>query len=245
MSGEGTVTTRYRLRVCFGKTGRLRYISHLDFIRTFERAARRSGLPLAYSEGYSPAPRIAYGWPLPVGTAGLAEYLDLELTERVPPERAVDSLKRALPPGLEVREARYISPRGPALMVDFDTGSYLVRAPAAGLGLERWRRAVGEVLAHPRLEITREKKGGSGPGAPGRVKTLDIRPLIRRLEVRSVEDGDAVAFMELALSDRGIARPDEVFSLLAAAAGAPTPGPGEASVVRLGLSREAGTDRRS
>jgi radical SAM-linked protein len=231
--------------VCFSKTGRLRHISHLDFIRAFERAARRSGLPLAYSEGYSPAPKIAYGWPLPVGTAGLAEYLDVELTERVPPERAVESLRDVLPPGLDVREASYVSPRGAALMVEFDTGSYLVRAPADGKGPDQWGDAVREILARPRLEVTREKRSGADRKAPAKVKTLDVRPLIRRLEVRGTEDDQVVVLMELALSERGIARPDEVFGFIAAAAGAEPRGPGGVSVVRLGLRREAGYRREA
>lgn len=203
---------RYRLRVCFSKTGRLRFISHLDFIRAFERAARRSRLPLAYTEGYSPAPKIAYGWPLPIGVAGLAEYLDIELTDRVPPEDAVRRLEEVLPEELEIREARYLSPHGPSLMAEMDTGVYLIRMPAAGLGVEQWREASARLLGRERLESTRGR--GTGPGGEPKKKTVDIRPLLRKVEVRGVADGEVTVLAELELSDRGTARPDEVAGFL-------------------------------
>ncbi len=236
---EGGERTRYRLRVCFSKTGRLRYISHLDFIRAFERAVRRSGLPVAYTEGFSPAPRIAYGWPLPVGTAGLAEYLDIELMERVDPGEAVVRLGRALPRGLEVRDARYVSPRGPALMVEFDTASYLVRVPSGLRGPEEWRGAVERLLARPTLEVTREKEPAGSPGKGRRARVVDLRPLVRRLRVRGAEDGWVTLFMELALSEKGTARPEEVAGLLREAVGEGPAEPGSVTAVRLGLRREA------
>jgi len=151
--------TRWRLRVCYSISGRLRFISHLDFVRTFERAVRRTGLPVALSEGYSPAPRIAYGWPRPVGTAGLGEYLDIELHSRVAPEKAARLLTLMLPEGVRVRDARYISPHGPSLMAELDTASYVVRLPSAGLSPDEWREAAERLLARESLEVVRERGG--------------------------------------------------------------------------------------
>lgn len=254
---------RWRLRVCFSKTGHLRFISHLDFIRAFERAARRAGLPLAYSEGFSPAPRIAYGWPLPVGMTGLSEYLDVELTERVPPEKVAADLNRVLPEGLAVRDAAYVSPHGPSLMSEFDVASFLARTEDGGRSLEEWRAAAGRLMARDRLPVTREKggaeRGGAGRGSAGRGaagrkgpshRTVDVRPLVRRLEVREVSGGEAAVFMELWMTERGTARPEEIVALLRAELGlaggpgangdqAPTGPAGRlASVARLGLRHE-------
>lgn len=203
---------RWRLRVCYSVTGRVRYISHLDFIRAFERAARRAGLPLALSEGFSPAPKIAYGWPLPVGTAGLGEYLDIELTDRVAPDTVKDLLNRELPAGIRVNDARYVTPHGPSLMAQLDTASYLVKVPAGACAAGDWAQAAERLLAHDRLEVTRER--GGDDGRPPKRKTVDLRPLIRRLEVREVANGRAVIYMELVLGDRGTARPEEVVGLL-------------------------------
>ncbi len=311
--------------MCYAKTGRPRFISHLDFVRLFERAARRAGLPLAFSEGFSPAPRIAYGWPLPVGMPGLGEYVDVELRERAAPERVVDDLNRVLPQGLAIREARYLSPHGPSLMAEFDTGSYMVHLPGRGRSLAEWREAAAALLARSSLEVIREKGAASGqagvpgqtrargqagtpeqargpgqagvlertgdpgqgrtqgptqdpgqgwaqgptqepgqgwaqgptqePGqgrAPGQMgasagrKIIDVRPLIRRLEVREfTADGRVAVFMELALGDRGAGRPDEVAGLLVAELAAPAVPTGPLrrpegmTAVRLGFRRES------
>lgn len=217
-----SVPTRWRLRICYAKTGRPRFISHLDFVRLFERASRRAGLPLAFSEGFSPAPKISYGWPLQVGMSGLAEYVDVELTQRVPPEKVIESLSRGLPEGIEVRDARYVSPHGPSLMAEFNTGSYVAHCPALGRGLEEWREAARRLLSRTRLEVVRERGGATGGGSGPRAgevkrKIVDVRPLIRRLEVREVtSNGRAVVFMELELGEKGCGRPDEVVALLGA-----------------------------
>ncbi len=225
---------RWRLRLCFSKTGRLRFISHLDFIRAFERAVRRAGLPVSMSEGFSPAPRIAYGWPLPVGMAGLGEYLDMELKRRVPPEEVAGRLNRSLPEGLTVHDARYVTPHGPSLMSELDTGTYLVRVSAGGRSLGEWREAAARLLGRDRLEVTRER-GGAGDG-PVRAKVVDVRPLVRRLEAREVAGDEVVLYMELALTGHGVGRPEEVAALLWRELGLdPGAGPGQVSAVRLGL----------
>ena len=245
MTAGNVPATRWRLRVCYTKTGRPRFISHLDFIRLFERTARRVGLPLSYSEGFSPAPRIAYGWPLPVGLSGMAEYVDVELSSRVAPEEVVARLNRALPEGIQARDARYISPHGPSLMSEFDTGSYVAHLPAAGRDLEEWRAAATRLLARPKLEVTRERGGPAGRGGGDRgvqIKVVDARPLIRRLEVKELSpDGRVVVLMELALGDKGAGRPDEVAGLLVAEfAGdrVSVTRPEGMMVARLGLRRE-------
>lgn len=231
---------RWRLRVCFSKTGRMRFLSHLDFVRAFERATRRAGLPVALSEGFSPAPKIAYGWPLPVGMAGLAEYLDMELTSRVPPETVQAALNDQLPDGFEVREAFYLSPHGPSVMAEMNRGAYTATADAEGFGLEDWRDAARRALAQERLELVRER--GGTDGRPVKRKAVDVRPVIDRLEVRSVADGRVKVFMELVLGERGAARPEEVvgFLRMGLPGGRTGAGPDTSGVasVRLGLRRE-------
>jgi len=206
--------TRWRLRLCYAKTGRMRFISHLDLIRLFERTARRAGLPLSMSEGYSPAPRIAYGWPLPVGMSGLGEYVDVELVARVAPEAVMASLNQVLPEGLEIKEARYISPHGPSAMAEFNTGSYMVQLPAEGRELSEWRKAVEGLLERSKLEVTRVK-GAPGGDQGSTSKVVDVRPLIRRVEARAITpDGQVAIFMELELGGNGAGRPDEVAGLI-------------------------------
>ncbi|MCL6581262.1 MAG: TIGR03936 family radical SAM-associated protein [Firmicutes bacterium] len=230
---------RWRLRLCLSRTGRVRFISHLDFVRLFERAVRRAGLPVVLSEGYSPAPRIAYGWPLPLGMEALSEYVDVELTARVPPDDASARLARALPEGFAVRDARYVNPHGPSLMAEFDTAVYIIRLPGREKDLGEWREAAHRLLASPRLEVVRER----GPAGVRETKRLDLRPFIRRLEVRGEAPGGRVEVLaELALGDGGTARPEEVAALLAAGVQGEVPSgerPEGLETVRVGFRRAA------
>jgi radical SAM-linked protein len=91
-----------RLRIRYAKRGRLRFTSHRDFGRAFERALRRAGIPMAYSSGYSPHPRISYATASPTGAASEAEYLEIALAEVCVPDLVATELDTALPPGLDV-----------------------------------------------------------------------------------------------------------------------------------------------
>ena len=93
-----------RLRVKYAKRGRARFTSHRDFGRAFERALRRAGVPMAYSSGFSPHPRISYANASPTGAASEAEYLEIGLAEICDPEQVRAALDAALPPGLDIVE---------------------------------------------------------------------------------------------------------------------------------------------
>ena len=90
------------LRVRYAKRGRARFTSHRDFGRAFERALRRAGVPMAYSSGFSPHPRISYPNAAPTGAASEAEYLEIGLAAACDPNKVKDALDAALPPGLDV-----------------------------------------------------------------------------------------------------------------------------------------------
>src|SRR5512133_3766106 len=93
-----------RLRVRYAKRGRLRFPSHRDFSRAFERAVFRARVPMAYSSGFNPHPRISYAGAAPTGSASEAEYLEIGLAEVVDPARVHAELDEALPDGLDVVE---------------------------------------------------------------------------------------------------------------------------------------------
>jgi radical SAM-linked protein len=112
-----------RLRIRYAKRGRLRFTSHRDFRRAFERALRRAGIPMAYSSGFSPHPRISYATASPTGAASEAEYVEIGVAERCRPELVARELDAALPPGLDV-----------LAVVEADRGSLADRLTAS-----RWR----------------------------------------------------------------------------------------------------------
>jgi len=100
-NGSAPVTTTHLL-VRYAKRGKMRFASHLDVARAFERGVRRAGLPIAYSAGFTPHPKISYAGGAPTGVASEAEYLSLALTSRIEADVAREQLNAALPDGIDV-----------------------------------------------------------------------------------------------------------------------------------------------
>jgi radical SAM-linked protein len=145
-----------RLRVRYAKRGRARFTSHRDFGRAFERALRRAGVPMAYSSGFSPHPRISYANASPTGAASEAEYLEIGLAEQCDPGKVQAALDAALPPGLDVVE---VVPSPPGALADLLTGSRwaidLVDVDAGAV-----QQAVGRLLAEEGVQVERMTKNG-------------------------------------------------------------------------------------
>ena len=160
-----------RLRLRFTKRGRLRFTSHRDFQRAFERAVRRAGVPVAYSAGFHPHPRISYAGAAPTGAASEAEYLEIALSARVDPERLRVALDAALPPGLVVVEA--VESAGGALADRLVASQWVLELP--GVTPEEASRAVQTFLAADSVEVTRLTKNGN--------RTFDARSAVVRLTV--------------------------------------------------------------
>src|SRR5579884_25617 len=118
-----------RLRITFTRGEPLRFISHLDLMRFWERALRRAGLVVAYSEGFSPHPQIHLGAPLPLGTTGGAELLDVFLAEPVAPEEFLRRMQPQLPPGVAIDDAREIPLTLPSLQSQLRAAEYRVTLP--------------------------------------------------------------------------------------------------------------------
>ncbi len=117
---------QFRLRITFVKQGRLALLSHLEVARALERAVRRSGLPFAVSNGFSPHMKLAFGAALPVGVGGARELADLQLVRYVTPEDALEALKQASVPDLMVTACAYVEPKAPAASAAFPISTYQV-----------------------------------------------------------------------------------------------------------------------
>ena len=185
-----------RLRVQYAKRGRARFASHRDFGRAFERALRRAGIPMAFSSGFSPHPRISYANAAPTGAATEAEYLELGLAAVLDPGWVRDQLNAAMPDGLVVVK-----------VVEAAAGSLAERLTAS-----RWRvvlsgadvadlsAAVAELLATESLEVQRMTKTG--------LRQFDVRAAVLRL----VADGETIELVS-AISEP-LVRPDDVVQAL-------------------------------
>jgi radical SAM-linked protein len=165
-----------RLRLRYAKRGRLRFSSHRDFQRSFERALRRADVPMAYSAGFSPHPRISYANAAPTGAASEAEYVEIAVTQRCDPPRVRAALDAALPPGLDVVEV--VEARTPGLADRLEASVWQVELP--GVEPDVAAAAVATFLAAPAVEVQRLTKNG--------MRTFDARGAVVRAEV---VDGDA------------------------------------------------------
>ena len=186
-----------RVRLRYTKAGKVRWTSHRDLARMFERAFRRTQLPIAYSGGFAPRPKVSFGLALPTGAESEAEYLDLEVVEGATVDLATlpARLSEALPVGIEVDAAAAIDDRAPSLQEA--VSSCVWRLGVSGTGPDELREKVAGVIAAPSLVVTRERKGN--------LVTDDIRPGI--LALRVVEDVEIEC--ELATQPRAV-RPGEL-----------------------------------
>jgi radical SAM-linked protein len=203
-----------RVRVKFAKTGKIRWTSHRDVARMWERAFRRTDLPLAYSIGFSPRPKVSFGLALSTGHESVAEYLDLELD----PARVEDldvselpaRLSAALPDGIDVVAARVIGDRRDSLQHEVTSSTFEITA--AGAPLDELRSLVEKAMAAESIVITRTRKGQATPD--------DVRPGILAVTVLDEVEGDdgrpCVRFTaDLATQPRGL-RPAELLTALSA-----------------------------
>src|SRR5438067_4915348 len=120
-----------RLRVTFARGEEMKYITHLDLMRFWERALRRAELPVAYSEGFTPHPQISLAAPLPVGTTSDAELMDVFLTERVMPRVFLEKAARQLPAGIAVVSAEEVGLALPSVQADVRFAEYEVTVVGA------------------------------------------------------------------------------------------------------------------
>jgi radical SAM-linked protein len=196
---------KQRLRIQFAKGERLKYISHLDLARAWERVFRRAGLPMAYSQGFNPRPRFQLAAALPVGVSGQAELLDVWLIESLTPAGVLTMLRPHLPCGLEVQDVAEADLRAPSLQSKLRAADYRAVVHSQE-PVEAIQARVGALLAAPTLPRRRQHKGAW--------QTYDLRPLIQRVVVEGDPAGAHVLTMRLQASPEGAGRPDVVLDTL-------------------------------
>jgi radical SAM-linked protein len=145
-----------RLRLRYAKRGRLRFSSHRDFQRALERALRRAAVPMAFSAGFSPHPKISYANAAPTGVASEAEYVEIAVTKRCDPERLRAALDASLPPGLDILE---VVEAGPGTLADrLEASVYQIELPQ--VDAQQAAAAVDRLMAAELVEVERMTKTG-------------------------------------------------------------------------------------
>ena len=178
----------------------MRYTGHLDLHKLWERAARRAELPLAYSQGFHPQPKMNMAAALPLGFSSRCEVMDMKLEHDIPLSDLPTRLNGTLPSGLQVVEVEQVDERAPALQTQVASAEYEVTLTehTDRSDLERKIESVMESKAIPR-----ERRG----------KMYDLRPLLEELKLYP----DDKIFMRLAAREGATGRPEEVLDVLAIA----------------------------
>ena len=162
--------TKTFLRFKFKKVGKLQYVSHLDLVRTMHKIVVRSGLPLWYTEGFNPKPKMIFAAPLSIGAESVCEFMDLRLNEEVDPKLAKDALNRNMTDELQVESAYYPESK----FTDLKWLSYEIFIKTDGCS-DALVEACRAALSEPKFEVLNNTKSGEA--------VVDIRPLVKSADV--------------------------------------------------------------
>ena len=187
---------KFRYRAVFSKNGDMRFIGHLDLQQLFERALRRSALPLRYSQGFSPKVRLNLAGALPLGFTSTAEMMDFWLEQRVEPPLIQDQLNAALPSGIRIISVTEVPNDLPSLQASLKSAEYEVSFKAE-IDVSAVNANLEDLLNKPNLIVTR------------RNKQVDLKPLVEALHWE--EDK---LYLRLSSSPEASTRPDELLALL-------------------------------
>ena len=194
-----------RLRIKFSRGPEIKFISHLDIVRLWQRAFNRAGIQIAYSSGFTPHPRIALAAPLPLGVTSEAEWMDIFCVKGVAPHFFVSALNQQLPPGMTVDKVYPIAPDLPSLQSQIRFAEYRVQVDTEK-GPREIKAAIQSLLALEHLPW--EHQRDTGP------HKYDIRPLIDDLWIIEWNPPAGILGMRLQCNNSGSGRPEQVAAAL-------------------------------
>lgn len=219
-----------KLRLRYAKRGRLRFTSHRDIARAFERALRRSGAPMAFSQGFNPHPKISWVGAAPTGAASEAEYVEIQLVEKVEPAKLAAALDAAMPPGLDILD---VVEAGTGSLADrIDASRWRIEVP--GVSPTTLADALAAFLAVDTAEVERLTKSG--------MRTINVRPAVVHAEAGEVSlAGEPCGILEVVVRQTTPAvRPDDVLSALRVVAALEPPVPAKATRMAQGRLDDGG-----
>lgn len=195
-----------RVRVIYTRRESLRYISHLDMKLVLERTLRRAGVPLAYSKGFNPKPRLHMAAALPLGFLSREEVADfwLEIQPGLTPVKLlalIDQIRAAAPPGLEVRQIDFVPLELPALQTQVQSADYTA-TPLRELDVTALNQSIRALLEA--ADLPRERRG----------KPYNLRPLIENLDLYLDEQHRSIILMRLSAREGATGRPEEVLNAM-------------------------------
>ena len=189
------------MRIKFKKVGSLQYISHLDLVRTMHKIIVRAKLPLWYTPGFNPKPKMIFAAPLSIGTESVAEFLDIRLIDDISPQEVKDRLNANMTDEMQVLDAYYAS----TPLTDLRWLTYEIRIGTQNASVDMAKRC-REVLLSDKVEVEKRKKSGE-------IATTDIRPLIHSVDVK-YEDGEIVVHTTLSADQSCFLNPEYIVKAL-------------------------------
>ena len=214
-----------RMLGVFEKSERVRHIGHLDIQRAVQRGLRRSGLPVAYSNGFNPHIQVTFASALSTGACGKREIMDVKMAEPVSEEVFLRKMNAAMPQDMQLSSARAVDDRHPALMASLKAGIYemVLRDPRQA---EQLIPAIGPMMAQETIPVARKTKSG--------IKEVDMKPLIYALRGEGRQ-----LYATLMLTERESCKPNMILEGLKRAAGMPEEEEVRMLVIRTQLLGEA------
>ncbi len=195
----------FRLRLRFKRGPEIKFISHLDIVRLWQRAFRRAGIPLAYSEGFNPHPRISLAAPLALGVTGEAELMDIFVAKQVSPHNLEAAVSRQLPPGMEILQVYQIVTTLPSLQSQIRYAEYTVEAETEKDEKET-EAALASLLSKEHVPWQHQRD--TGP------RSYDLRALVNDLWLISWRSGYCTIGMRLRCDSGGSGRPEQMAKAL-------------------------------
>lgn len=195
----------WRFRIVFAKGAEVKYISHLDLVRAWQRALRRADVPLAHSQGFSPHPKVFFASALPVGVTGRAEILEALLKRPMQAPELAARLRAQLPCGLHLVSVADVPLAAPSLPTQVAAAEYEAQVEAATVA-EQVQSRLDQLMAAQSLPRRMERDG--------KTREYDLRPLIQRVWLVGRAETMHVVGMRLQADAHGTGRPDEVLAAL-------------------------------
>lgn len=173
------------VRLKFTKGWEVKYISHLDLMRTFQRAIRRAGVPISYSSGFNPHQELSFGAPLSLGLTSDAEYVDIKLAERMSVDELIDRLNSALPEGIKILKGMEVAENSKSAMSVVSHAQYKITMTMEGIDGSVLSESIEKFLKQERILVMKEQ-----PKKGFELKEIDIRSMIVGMELTYAKENE-------------------------------------------------------
>jgi radical SAM-linked protein len=193
-----------KVRMKFEKGDEVKYISHLDMMRTFERSLRRAKLPIAFTKGFNPRPKLTFSQALPVGVTSSSEFVDVEFNEKVEIDDVICRLNKYLPRGFLVKYADFCNNDFPLHMLN--CAKYIAKIAINKNSQIDIEKVISNILARKQIIIEKQSKS--------RKRLIDIAPLIYDIYIKEFKDEICLLCLELSIGQDGNVTPEMLISIL-------------------------------